>query len=85
LERSETEVLIRISDGGPGIPEDQFEQVFQPFVRLEMSRSRDTGGIGLGLAIARSVVRSHGGDLVLENVPDGGLKALIRLPIGVID
>ena len=81
LERFASDIFIRISDGGPGIPEDQHEQVFQPFVRLETSRSRDTGGIGLGLAIARSVIRSHGGDLVLENVPEGGLKAVIRLPL----
>lgn len=77
---SNQEVLIRVSDGGPGIAVDQLEQVFQPFFRLEVSRNRDTGGIGLGLSIARSVIRSHGGDLVLENRTEKGLLAQIQLP-----
>jgi signal transduction histidine kinase len=71
---------IRIEDEGPGIPETEFERVFRPFYRLEASRNRDSGGAGLGLAIARSVVRSHGGDIVLENRPEGGLRATISLP-----
>jgi signal transduction histidine kinase len=72
--------VITIDDDGPGIPEDQIEQAFKPFVRLETSRSRETGGAGLGLAIARSIVLAHGGDLVLSNRPEGGLRAEIRLP-----
>jgi signal transduction histidine kinase len=71
---------IMVDDDGPGIPQDSFERVFEPFVRLEGSRSRETGGIGLGLAIARSIVRGHGGDIRLENRAGGGLRATIALP-----
>ncbi|MEK0083724.1 ATP-binding protein [Benzoatithermus flavus] len=73
-------VRIVIEDEGPGIPPDMMERVFEPFVRLEGSRSRETGGIGLGLAIARSIVRGHGGDIRLENRPEGGLRVTIALP-----
>jgi len=75
-ERLELQVL----DDGPGIPESQLEQVFEPFFRLEASRSRATGGTGLGLGIARNIARSHGGDLVLRNRPEGGLAAVLTLP-----
>jgi signal transduction histidine kinase len=71
---------IVIDDDGPGIPEADFERVFAPFVRLEESRSQETGGIGLGMAIARSIVRGHGGDITLANRPGGGLRAIIHLP-----
>ena len=73
-------VTIAVEDDGPGLPPDQIEDAFQPFVRLEPSRSTETGGIGLGLAIARSIVRAHGGSLMLVNRPEGGLRAEIRLP-----
>ncbi len=76
-----TEILISVEDDGPGIPEDQFDTVFEPFTRLESSRSQETGGVGLGLAIARTVVRAHGGDIRLENRVEGGLKAVISLPL----
>lgn len=76
---SEERLEIRILDHGPGIPEAQLERVFEPFVRLEESRSRDTGGTGLGLGIARNIVRTHGGKLVLRNAA-GGLEALVSLP-----
>jgi signal transduction histidine kinase len=69
-----------VEDDGPGIPEAEFERVFAPFVRLEESRSPETGGIGLGMAIARSIVRGHGGDITLANRQDGGLRAVIHLP-----
>jgi len=73
--------IITIADDGPGLPQDQFENVFEPFVRLEGSRSRDTGGVGLGLAIARSIVRAHGGEITLANRPAGGLAATVQLPL----
>ena len=69
-----------IQDSGPGIPEKDFERVFQPFVRLEESRNKQTGGIGLGMAIARSIVPNHGGDISLANLPGGGLTVTIHLP-----
>ncbi|MBI4966556.1 MAG: HAMP domain-containing protein [Rhodospirillales bacterium] len=71
---------IWIDDDGPGIPESEREKVFAPFYRLEGSRSRETGGTGLGLALARSAVRAHGGDIHLENRPEGGLRAIVTLP-----
>jgi signal transduction histidine kinase len=73
-------VVIRIRDRGPGIPQKRIDDVFDPFVRLEESRSEDTGGIGLGLSIARSIVQAHGGSLTLANHPEGGLEARITLP-----
>jgi len=73
-------VQICIRDEGPGTPESELERVFEPFHRLEASRSRDTGGTGLGLSIARNVARAHGGDIVLRNVPEGGLEAMLTLP-----
>lgn len=78
----EAKVLtIIVEDDGPGIPEEHLEQVFEPFVRLEESRSQDTGGVGLGLAIARSIAHAHGGDLRLANRPEGGLRAVFMLPL----
>jgi signal transduction histidine kinase len=73
------EAVIVIDDDGPGIPSGDMEKVFKPFVRLEQSRNKETGGVGLGLAIARSIVRSHGGDIVLQNRPGGGLRAIVSL------
>ena len=74
-------IAIVVDDDGPGIPEDQIEQVLQPFVRLEPSRSRETGGMGLGLAIAASAADAHGGTLKLSNRPEGGLRAVLELPL----
>ncbi|HET8995656.1 MAG TPA: ATP-binding protein, partial [Acetobacteraceae bacterium] len=73
-------VTITIDDSGPGIPEAELQKVFEPFHRLEESRSRETGGTGLGLSIAQSIVQAHGGDIVLANRPEGGLRASIFLP-----
>lgn len=75
------EILIEIDDDGPGIPEDELVRVFQPFYRVEGSRGRETGGIGLGLAIAQAVVQAHDGQLTLGNRPEGGLRARIILPV----
>ena len=78
---SSSQVSIWIRDKGPGIPEEKLDQVFEPFVRLEESRSKKTGGTGLGLSITRSVVLLHGGQLSLENLPEGGLEARVVLPL----
>jgi signal transduction histidine kinase len=73
-------ITIRVLDEGPGIPEQELEHAFEPFFRGESSRSRETGGTGLGLGIARNIARAHGGDLVLKNRPGGGLEAILTLP-----
>jgi signal transduction histidine kinase len=84
LETGHHEWHIVIDDDGPGIPEADFERVFAPFVRLEESRNPETGGVGLGLAISRSIVRGHGGDITLENRRGEqgtlGLRVTVRLP-----
>jgi len=74
------DLVIRVRDRGPGIPEEELERVFEPFYRLESSRNRDSGGTGLGLSIARDVAQAHGGSLQLANAPGGGLEATLRLP-----
>lgn len=74
------EIHLSIDDDGPGIPPESVERVFAPFFRLESSRSRDTGGTGLGLAVARAAIRAHGGDITLANRPEGGLRATLILP-----
>ncbi len=73
-------VEIVVDDDGPGIPEDQREEAFKAFARLDASRNQNTKGVGLGLAIARDVARGHGGDIVLQRSPLGGLRAVVRLP-----
>jgi signal transduction histidine kinase len=73
-------VRLAVEDDGPGIPEAELEGVFAPFKRLEASRNRETGGTGLGLTIARNILRAHGGDVVLANRPGGGLRAVASLP-----
>ncbi len=76
----EAKVVVELQDGGPGIPEDRLESVFDAFFRLEGSRSRDTGGTGIGLTIARNIALQHGGTLRLRNDADGGLVARLELP-----
>lgn len=73
-------IEIIVDDDGPGIPPEKREIVFQPFRRLDETRPRSASGLGLGLAIARDVVRSHGGEISLDTAPMGGLRALLRLP-----
>jgi signal transduction histidine kinase len=80
LERSGDEAVIRVVDHGPGIPEAEQEAVLRPFYRCEASRSRDTGGIGLGLSIASDTITAHGGRLILSETPGGGLTVEVRLP-----
>jgi hypothetical protein len=78
---NEGTVSVTIEDDGPGIPPEEIDRVFEPFHRLEQSRNRETGGVGLGLPIARNMLRAHGGDVVLKNRPEGGLKAIVTLPV----
>jgi two-component system, OmpR family, osmolarity sensor histidine kinase EnvZ len=73
-------VEIMVDDDGPGIPQALRDAVFRPFFRLETSRNRSTGGVGLGLTIARDIMLSHGGDITLEHSPQGGLRAHLHLP-----
>ena len=80
--REDSRVVVRVQDGGPGIPEALLGAVFDPFFRIESSRSRDTGGTGIGLTIARNIAEKHGGKLSLQNHPDGGVVALLELPAG---
>ena len=72
---------IHVDDDGPGIPAEQREEVFRPFVRLDEARNQDEGGTGLGLAIARDIARSHGGEIYLATSPLGGLRASVRVPV----
>jgi signal transduction histidine kinase len=72
---------IDIEDSGPGIPTTETESVFEPFHRLETSRNRETGGSGLGLSIARNIIRAHGGDITLTNLPERGLRVTVTLPV----
>ena len=79
--REEANAVVEIEDDGPGIPPQDTEKVFEPFYRREPSRSRQTGGIGLGLAVVRSIARGHGGDVALVNRSGGGLTARVQLPL----
>ena len=80
LERMAERAVVTIDDDGPGIPDEEREKVFAPFYRIESSRNRDTGGVGLGLAVARNSAREHGGDLTLGTSESGGLRVKLELP-----
>jgi len=76
-----TEAVVRVTDSGPGVPEDALEKLFRPFYRIDDARGRQTGGVGLGLAISDRAVRLHGGTIKAANRPQGGLLVEIRLPL----
>jgi len=80
VEDDSNRLVIRVQDQGPGIPAQELERVFEPFYRIEGSRSRDTGGTGLGLSIARNIAQLHGGTLSLRNIQNGGVEAVLTLP-----
>ncbi len=80
LRETADSMIIDVLDHGDGIPQEQMDQVFAPFFRVEASRNLETGGVGLGLSITRTIVRSHGGDVSLTNRAEGGLQATITLP-----
>jgi signal transduction histidine kinase len=75
--------IVEVDDDGPGVPDGDIERAFEPFHRLEGSRSRETGGAGLGLAVVRAIARGHGGEVILENRPEGGLRARVSLPLAL--
>ena len=81
IKKEDQQLLITVKDDGPGIPEEDLEQVFNPFYRVDTARSPKTGGSGLGLAIAHDVIYSHGGSITLENRPQGGLQVQVILPL----
>jgi len=81
LEAGKREAVLRVSDSGPGVPEDALEKIFRPFYRIDDARGRRTGGVGLGLAITQRAVRLHGGSVSASNRPGGGLIVEIRLPL----
>lgn len=81
MKADEVNVEILVSDRGPGIAVEHQEQVFAPFYRIETSRNKNTGGVGLGLPSARATVLEHGGSLTLRNRPGGGLEVKAVLPL----
>lgn len=81
VRREGDQAIVEIDDEGPGLPADSLDAVFDSFTRIETSRNRDTGGAGLGLALARAIVRDQGGDIALRNRATGGLRATLRFPL----
>ena len=81
LESVGNKVEVTVDDDGPGIPADKREDVFKAFYRLDDSRNKETGGVGLGLSIAKDIVTSHGGKIELQDSPMGGLRVLISIPL----
>ncbi|WP_281980954.1 ATP-binding protein [Thalassorhabdomicrobium marinisediminis] len=85
LSQDRQEAVVLVEDTGPGIPPDRLDDMFHPFTRGDDSRSLETGGAGLGLSIARTIVHAHGGRITLENRADGGLRATVALPLAQAD
>jgi two-component system sensor histidine kinase CpxA len=83
LEPTPGAVLVHVRDHGPGVPADELERIFTPFYRVDRGRARDSGGVGLGLAIARRALRVHGGTVTAANAPGGGLVVTLRFPAAV--
>lgn len=83
LKAEDDSLRIVVEDEGSGLPEEELEKVFEPFYRVETSRNRETGGVGLGLAIVRQIARRHGGEVSLSTCPSGGLRATLQLPTQV--
>jgi signal transduction histidine kinase len=81
LERAANELVLWVRDRGPGIPDKSLGDVFLPYYRVEKSRNRNTGGVGLGLTVAQAIVRGHGGEILLGNRPNGGLEVRVTLPL----
>lgn len=81
LESNNNRLEITVDDDGPGIPADKREDVFKAFYRIEGSRNKETGGVGLGLSIAKDVITSHGGTITLGDSDMGGLRVLISIPL----
>jgi signal transduction histidine kinase len=81
LWRDGRHAVLTVEDDGPGLPAAELERVFEPFYRADAARGAETGGVGLGLAVARSIARAHGGDVALANRTGGGLRATVRLPL----
>lgn len=81
LKTTRNHAEIWVEDSGPGIPKEQHEAVFRPFTRLDQSRNVATGGVGLGLTIARDIIHAHGGDIILQNAEPKGLRVILRLPL----
>jgi two-component system sensor histidine kinase CpxA len=79
------EAVVRVTDSGPGVPEDALDKLFRPFYRIDDARGRQTGGVGLGLAITDRAVRLHGGTIRVSNRPQGGLMVEIRLPLSSVE
>ena len=80
LSKKKTNLIIKVEDDGPGIPEEQYKNVFKPFFRLDKSRSLNQSGIGLGLAIVEDIINSHGGNINLAKSKFDGLQVKISLP-----
>ena len=81
LEEKQQEIIIKITDQGKGIPTHEHEKVFEPFYRVDPSRSPETSGTGLGMAVARDIIRTHGGEVALMNNHPNGLTVIITLPL----